>query len=44
MADLIMKRGDYSNMNITKRKNIFNAIYYFLRIITVKYQTIIIDK
>ena len=26
MADLIMKRGDYSNMNITKRKNIFNAI------------------
>lgn len=44
MADLIMKRGDYSNMNITKRKNIFNAIYYFLRKISVKYQTIIIDK
>lgn len=44
MADLIMKRGDYSNMNITKRKNIFNAIYYFLRKIPVKYQTIIIDK
>lgn len=44
MSDLIMKRGDYSNMNITKRKNIFNAIYYFLRKIPVKYHTIIIDK
>ena len=44
MADLIMKRGDYSNFNIKKRKSIFNAIYQFSRKIPVKYYTIIIDK
>ena len=44
MADLIMKRGDYKNFSISKRKSIFNAIYQFSRKIPIKYQTIIIDK
>ena len=44
MADLIMKRGDYSKFNIKIRKQIFNAIYHFSRKIPVKYHTIIIDK
>ena len=29
MADLIMRREDYKNFNIDKRKSIFNAIYNF---------------
>ena len=44
MADLIMKRGDYSNFSIITRKNIFKAIYHFSGKIKVKYKTIIIDK
>lgn len=44
MADLIMKREDYSHMNITTRKSIFNAIYQFSRRIPVKYCTLIVDK
>ena len=44
MADLIMKRGDYSRFPIDKRKSIFNSIYQFSRRISVKYKTIIIDK
>jgi len=44
MADLIMKRGDYSKLDINTRKSIFNAIYHFSRKIPVKYKTIIIDK
>lgn len=44
MADLIMKREDYKDFSIDKRKSIFNAIYNFSRKIPVKYQTIIIDK
>ena len=44
MADLIMRRGDYSNFDIKKRKSIFNAIYQFSRKISVKSHTIIIDK
>ena len=44
MADLIMKRGDYSNFSIAKRKSIFNSIYQFSRRIAVKYKTIIINK
>ena len=44
MADLIMKRGDYSKFPIDKRKSIFNSIYQFSRRILVKYRTIIIDK
>ena len=44
MADLIMKRGDYSKLSLDKRKSIFKAIYHFSRKIKVKYKTIIIDK
>ena len=44
MADLIMKRGEYSKFSIDKRKSIFNSIYQFSRKIIVKYKTIIIDK
>lgn len=44
MADLIMRRVDYKNFDIAKRKSIFNAIYNFSRKIPVKFHTIIIDK
>lgn len=44
MADLIMRRGDYSKFTILKRKSIFNSIYQFSRKIPIKYKTIIIDK
>ena len=44
MADLIMRRGDYSNFNLQTRKSIFNSIYQFSRKIPVKYHTIIINK
>lgn len=44
MADLIMRRSDYKNFSINKRKSIFNAIYQFARRIPVKYSTIIVDK
>lgn len=44
MADLIMRRGDYSKFSILKRKSIFNSIYQFSRRIPVKYKTIIINK
>ena len=44
MADLIMKRGDYSKFSIKKRKTISNSIYQLSRKIQVKYKTIIINK
>lgn len=44
MADLIMRRGDYSNFDIKLRKNIFNSIYQFSRRIPVRYCSIIVDK
>ena len=44
MADLISKRGDYTDFSINKRKSIFKAIFHFTRKIPVKYKTIIIDK
>ena len=44
MADLIMKRGDYKEFDIDKRKSIFKAIFHFSRQIPVKYHTILIDK
>lgn len=44
MADLIMKREDYKNFDIAKRKSIFNAIYNFSRKIPVNYQNIIIQE
>ena len=44
MANLIMKREDYSKLSIETRKSIFNSIYQFSRKIPVEYKTIIIDK
>jgi len=44
MADLIMKRGDYSSFPLSKRQSIFKAIFHFSRNIDIKYHTIIIDK
>ncbi len=44
MADLIMKRGDYSKFNIKMRKSIFNAIYQFAKKTPIKFHTIIINK
>lgn len=44
MSDLIMRRGDYKNFSIEKRKSIFNSIYQFSRKIPVKYTTIIVNK
>lgn len=44
MADLIMRRGDYTNFNIKVRKSIFNSIYQFSKKIPIKYHTIIVDK
>lgn len=44
MADLILKRGEYSKFSIEERKSILNAIYQFSRRIPVTYKTIIIDK
>ena len=44
MADLILRRGDYTHFDIIKRKKIFNAIYQFSRRIKVKYTSIFVDK
>lgn len=44
LADLVAKRGDYSNFNLEQRKNIFWSIFYFSKRVKVKIHTIIIDK
>lgn len=44
MASLVAKKDEYKNMDISKRKSIFNSIYQFSRKINVKYCTIIINK
>lgn len=44
MADLIMKRGEYSQYSIKMRKDIFNVINLFSQKIPVKFCTIIVDK
>ena len=44
MADLIMKRGDYSKLSIETRKEIFKAIFHFSRKIKVRFKSIIVDK
>ena len=43
-AALIMKKGDYCNFSIDKRKSIFNTIYTFAKRIKARHYTIIIDK
>ena len=44
LADLVSKRGDYSNFNLKQRKEIFWSIFYFSKRVKVKIHTIIIDK
>ena len=44
MALLVAKRGEYSNYNLEKRRNIFWPLYYFLKRSKVKIKTIVIDK
>ena len=44
LADLVTKRGEYSNFNLEQRKNIFWSIFYFSKRVNVKIYTIIIDK
>ena len=44
LADLVAKRGEYSNFNLEQRKNIFWSIFYFSRRVPVKIHTIIVDK
>ena len=44
LADLVSKRGDYSNFKLEQRKNIFWSIFYFSKRVKVKIHTIIVDK
>lgn len=44
MADLVMRRGDYTNLSIKQRKSLFNSIYQFSKKIPAKYHTIIVNK
>ena len=44
LADLVAKRGEYSNFNLEQRKNIFWSIFHFSRRVPVKIHTIIVDK
>ena len=41
---LIRKESDYSNLTLFERKRIFNSLYNFIRLIDIKYHSIIIDK
>ena len=44
LADLVAKRGEYSNLNFEQRKDIFWAIFYFSKRVKVNIHTIVIDK
>ena len=44
LADLVARRGDYTNFNLEQRKNIFWSIFHFSRRVPVKIHTIIVDK
>lgn len=44
LADLVARRGDYSNFELKKRKEIFWSIFYFSKRVNVKIYTIIVDK
>lgn len=44
LADLVAKRGEYSNLNFEQRKDIIWAIFYFSKRVKVKVHTIVIDK
>ena len=42
MALLVAKRGEYSNYNLEKRRNIFWTLFYFILKSTLKIKTIVI--
>lgn len=44
VAYLVAKRDDYSYFDLSKRKNIFWALFYFAKRAPIKFHTIIIDK
>ena len=44
LADLVAKRGEYSQLDLKQRKEIFWSIFYFSKRVKVKIHTIIIDK
>lgn len=44
LADLVVRRGDYSYFGLEQRKNIFWSIFYFSKRVKVKVHSIIIDK
>ena len=44
LADLVAKRGDYTDFTLEQRKNIFWSIFHFSRRVPVKIHTIILDK
>jgi len=44
LADLVARRGEYSQFELKKRKDIFWSIFYFSKRADVKIHTIIVDK
>ena len=44
LADLVARRGDYSNFELDQRQNIFWSIFYFSKRVKVKIHTVIVDK
>ncbi len=44
LAYLVAKRGDYTNIGLERRKEIFWAIFYFAKRVKVRIHTVIIDK
>ena len=44
LADLVARRGDYSNFELAQRQNIFWSIFYFSKRVKVKIHTVIVDK
>ena len=44
MGDLVRHKGDYKNFDISKRKDIFNAIFHLTRKIPININSFIINK
>ena len=44
LADLVSKRGEYSQFSLEKRKNIFWSIFYFSKRVKAKIHTVMVDK
>lgn len=44
MADLVRHKGDYKNFDISKRKDIFNAIFHLTRKMPININSFIINK